>query len=88
MGKYERRTWASGSGAPCVTTRTRRAAVRHGGRARHGRRRLSTGATAQVRGNVRRALAVEAVGRVLGVVQVQTTHVELFSHGDGLFGEA
>lgn len=42
-------------------------------------------ASSQVRGNVGRALAVEAVlGSVLGVVQVETTHVELFSHIDGV----
>jgi hypothetical protein len=38
-----------------------------------------------MRGDVGRTLAVEAVlGCVLGVVQVQTTHVELFSHDVGV----
>jgi hypothetical protein len=42
------------------------------------------GTTAQVRGDIGGALAVEAVLRgVLGVVQIQTTHVELFSHVGG-----
>jgi hypothetical protein len=37
-----------------------------------------------VRRNIRRTLAVEAVRCVLGVVQVETTHVELFSHIVGI----
>jgi hypothetical protein len=37
-----------------------------------------------MRGNVCRALAVEAVRCVLRVVQVQTTHVELLSHDVGV----
>jgi len=50
-----------------------------------------------VRGDVGRTLAVEAVlGVVLGVVDVETTHVELFSHDgrggielvEGVFGSA
>jgi hypothetical protein len=47
------------------------------------------GAAAKVRGDVGRALAVEAavLGVVLGVVYVETTHVELISHdGDGEIG--
>jgi hypothetical protein len=48
------------------------------------------GAAAKVRGDVGRALAVEAaavLGVVLGVVYVETTHVELISHdGDGETG--
>jgi hypothetical protein len=43
------------------------------------------GTSSQVRGDVGRTFAVEAVlGGVLRVVQVQTTHVELFSHVGGV----
>jgi hypothetical protein len=51
------------------------------------RRRGTAGTTTKVRRDVGRALLVaEAVllGSVLGFVQVETTHVELFSHDEGL----
>jgi hypothetical protein len=66
--------------APGVAAGGRTTAVHHG-RGIHGR--SATGATAQVRRDVGRALLVEAavlLRSVLGVVDVQTTHVELFSH--------
>jgi hypothetical protein len=74
-----------GSGPPGAVARGRTAAV-------HGRRsvvhrRGTAAATAKVRRNVGRALLVtEAVllRSVLGVVQIETTHVELFSHDEGL----
>jgi hypothetical protein len=75
--------WTAWSGAPCTATDTRTTAVHH--------RRWATvhggstaWAAAEVRRDVRRTLAVEAVRCVLGVVQVETTHVKLFSHIAGI----
>lgn len=61
------------------------------GTAVHGRRAIHRGRTAsaaaKVRRNVGRSLLVAKavlLGSVLGVVQVEPTHVELFSHSEGL----
>jgi hypothetical protein len=73
-----------------LRTRTPGAAAK-AGTAVHGRRAVhrgrTAGAAAKVRGNVGGALLVAKavlLGSMLGVVQVETTHVELFSHDEGL----
>jgi hypothetical protein len=81
----EATTWrgTAWGGAPCTATDTRTTAVHHRRRATvHGG--STAWAAAEVRRNIRRTLAVEAVRCVLGVVQVETTHVELFSHIVGI----
>lgn len=82
------RSWATRSWAPSAASETRTAAVYHRRWAAVHRSSL-VGAPSQVRGDVGGTLAVEAValGSVLGVVQVQTTHVELLSHDDVAVGE-